>query len=98
MGQGVGLCLPKDLGRLGTASPGHLACQVIRRPDLARVPGAEDRGHDPGDTTPELLACGLPHAVAHQVHDASLPGRTPGRLLYGPPKSLAGVRGHRHDA
>ena len=44
MGQGVGPCLPKDLGRLGTASPVHLACRVIRRPDLARVPGAEDRG------------------------------------------------------
>lgn len=91
MGQGVGPCLPKDLGRLGTASPGHLACRAIRRPDLARVPGAEDRGHDPGDTTPELPACGLPHAVARQVHDASLPGRTPGRLPYGPLKSLVGV-------
>ena len=40
---------------------------------------------------PQLPGAGLAHAVAHQVHGASLPGRPLEDLAYGPDQAPVGI-------
>ena len=55
------------------------------------VPGAEDRREDAAHAAPQLPGAGLAHAVAHQVHGASLPGRPLEDLAYGPDQVPMGI-------
>lgn len=89
----VGLRLLEHPCRPRAASPEHLAGRVVHGHGGGGVPGAEDRRDDAPHAAPQLPGAGLAHAVAHQVHGASLPSRPLEDLAYGPDQALVGI-GH----
>ena len=98
IGRRVGLGLLCDVGGPGAALAQHVAGHVVHGGRRGRILGAEDRRHDAPDAALELARARLAHAVAHQVHGASLPRRALEDFLYGLDQALVGVGGHEPHA
>ena len=74
VGQRVGLGLLEHAGRARAEALEHLDGDVVHGRRRRGVGGPEHRRQYPADAPAGLPGAGLAHAVAHEVHDAALPG------------------------
>lgn len=98
VGQGVGLGVLEQIGRLGAHAGDLPAGQVVELAHERGVPLVEHRVQDRGHRRPLLARGGAGGGVPHQVHDASLPCGAREHLLYGAAQPLVGVGGDAEHA
>ena len=92
--QGIGLGILQQPGRLGTEPLYLRAGEMVELPYQRRVLLVEHGMQDGQDRGPLLPCRGTRSRVAHEMHDAALPGGAGEDLLDGQAQALVGVGGH----
>lgn len=98
VGQRVNLRLFKDSSRPGTKRSDLFDRQTVQLANQRGIAFGEDGLEDPEDDAFLLPGRRIPGGVAHEMHDAALPGRAGKDLLDRTLEPFVGIAGHADNA